>query len=95
MSTPYTIPPPVDLAVLAWLLTPGIAVRSGAPVTGPCEWCDDLDCVATVRVYGRPRADVHCPVEVVEVGARCAGRVIALAITEQDGDDDLVVEVAA
>lgn len=61
-----------------------------------CEWCAEVDAIATVRVYGQPRADVLAPVELVEVCGLCAPDLIARARSEaRDDAGDIVIEVAA
>ncbi|HEU5475664.1 MAG TPA: hypothetical protein VFV67_33915 [Actinophytocola sp.] len=83
-----------DSEALAFLLDPALDIHGAHVPAGPCGWCDDTDAVATVRVYGQPRADVFRPVELVECCARCANTVTDRAVAERATDTPIVVEVS-
>ena len=83
---------------MAWVARLDISIRTvDTPdgVFGDCEYCDDVDCRATVRVYGTPRASIDHPITLLHVGGgRCAEAVIEQAVAESVNDRDIVVEVA-
>lgn len=97
MSTQYMVDPSDMLVDLARVLAFERGIRPvfvGLPAV-QCEWCGDEGAITTVRVNGRPRPDVLLPVELELVCGVCAPPLIDRARAEQDGDDDLVIEVSA